>query len=572
MSYPAVDSVPKIARLPVMLVLAGVTACGTNPVEAPIPVPSEGVVAGAQMATDVQFSLDLRKSAPISPYVYGINVGYMQGWHGAELPENYTIGRIGGNRLSAYNWENNASNAGSDWRYQNDAFMSESETPGEGVRKLVQESFDRGAGVIVTVPMLGHVAADKDGPVGVDPGELAARLSSRFKESRARKGSAFSAQPNVNDEAVYQDEFVWWLNRTFPRASTDRAAPILYTLDNEPDIWHRTHEQVRGNSKLTYDELVSRTIEYSAAIKDVVPGATVMGPGLTNYTGITTLGRWPDPDPVAGTAEFLSYYLEKMKAAERASGRRLLDVVDLHWYTEVVVEGRRLTDDRAPQTPAVVEARVQAPRSLWDATYSEGSWVNDVARGPIALLPRLRDRIAAHYPGTKVAISEYYYGGGGHISGAIAQADALGIFGREGVYAANLWPAAVVDAYGGDGKRAYAYVLGAFEMFRSYDGNGGSFGNTSIGATTTDPRRTSVYASVDSGRNDRVVVVAINKSTESVSAAITLDHPRGLRRAEIYALVDGSPIPKRQADLEAVTANTFVYRMPPLSVTTLVLK
>jgi len=36
-------------------------------------------------------------------------------------------------------------------------------------------------------------------------------------------------------------------------------------------------------------------------------------------------------------------------------------------------------------------------------------------------------------------MTEYYYGGGDHISGGLAQADVLGILGREGVFAAALW-------------------------------------------------------------------------------------------------------------------------------------
>jgi len=68
------------------------------------------------------------------------------------------------------------------------------------------------------------------------------------------------------------------------------------------------------------------------------------------------------------------------------------------------------------------------------------SWITkDVLHQPIRLLPRVQEKIARHYPGTKLAITEYYYGGGAHISGAPAQADALGIFGREGVFATALW-------------------------------------------------------------------------------------------------------------------------------------
>jgi AraC family transcriptional regulator, regulatory protein of adaptative response / methylated-DNA-[protein]-cysteine methyltransferase len=53
-------------------------------------------------------------------------------------------------------------------------------------------------------------------------------------------------------------------------------------------------------------------------------------------------------------------------------------------------------------------ARVQAPRSLWDTTYEETSWtVNDVLKEPLRLLPRVKDKIAAHYPGTGFALTEW---------------------------------------------------------------------------------------------------------------------------------------------------------------------
>ena len=125
----------------------------------------------------------------------------------------------------------------------------------------------------------------------------------------------------------------------------------------------------------------------------------------------------------------------------------------------------------------VVAARKQAPRSLWDPTYTETSWITGCCSGgPIRLLPRLKDKIDANYPGTRLAITEYNYGAGNHISGAIAQADVLGIFGREGLFAANLWRLAANNSF----------IYGAFEVFRNYDGANGSFGDTSIRATSSD--------------------------------------------------------------------------------------
>src|SRR5690349_10276457 len=53
---------------------------------------------------------------PISPYVYGSN---------ADLTgsENFPSRRSGGNRMTGYNWENNFSNAGSDWVHSSDNYL-----------------------------------------------------------------------------------------------------------------------------------------------------------------------------------------------------------------------------------------------------------------------------------------------------------------------------------------------------------------------------------------------------------------------------------------------------------------
>ena len=52
----------------------------------------------------------------------------------------------------------------------------------------------------------------------------------------------------------------------------------------------------------------------------------------------------------------------------------------------------------------------------------------------------------------------------------------LGIFGREGLYAATLWPL----------ESNNSFIYGGFEIFRNYDGANGSFGDTSIRATNSD--------------------------------------------------------------------------------------
>ena len=538
--------------------------------------------AAAADTLPVRFTVDAGRRYPISPFIYGINFyGGAPGRNMPAWPRHVTVSRMGGNRLTAYNWESNASNAGLDYNFQNDNYLGGGSIPGEAVRVFVEGARRKGAAAIVTVPMIGYVARDIDGTsVGTEPATVRARLAARFVRSYPRKPAPLSALPNPEDDAVYQDEFVAWLGRTFPDAFTGGSRPIFVTLDNEPDLWGSTHEEimpkVAGKSAvLTYDDLIDRTIAYASAIKDVAPQATIFGPGTATWAGAATLGRYPSPDPKYGKQFFLDVYLARLRAAERAAGRRLVDVLDIHWYPAAGADGAEISNDQAPQNAAMVEARLQAPRSLWDPTYNERSWVSDVQGGPIRLIPLLREKVAAHYPGTRIGITEYYYGRGGDISGGIAQADVLGIFGREGVFAATLWPHAKLSAipYGGSPDRAYRYVISAFRMFRDYDGRGSAFGAVGLGARTSNPVATSVYASTDDSTAARLVVVAINKRPTPREAVLDVAGGRaGWRTAEIYHVGEGTPDPKRAPDLPVSGGTTLRYTMPPMSISTLVLR
>ena len=58
----------------------------------------------------MNFAIDSTQDVrAISRFIYGMN-----GWDPASRPANLTLSRSGGNRMTAYNWETNASNAGAD--------------------------------------------------------------------------------------------------------------------------------------------------------------------------------------------------------------------------------------------------------------------------------------------------------------------------------------------------------------------------------------------------------------------------------------------------------------------------
>ena len=512
-----------------------------------VPPPPGGLITpGDPGVSDVRITIVSTQGVhAISPWIYRTNGA-------TNLSANkQTVVRMGGNRWTAYNWENNASNAGSDWCFQNDGFLSGSNTPGAAVTAQIDQAQNAGALAIVTIPIIDYVAADKNG--GCDVRNSGANyLQTRFKANKHTKPSALSITPNAADADVYEDEYVNWLRLTQPEGG------IVFSLDNEPDLWSATHEAVHP-SPVTYAELVSRNTNYATAIKRAWPEAKVLGPANYGFFGTETLQGAPD---AGANGNFLDYYLTQMKNADTAAGKRLVDLLDLHWYPEATGGGTRITG--ASTAAAVVAARVQAPRSLWDHTYTENSWITtDYGYGPLNMINRTKARITSKYPGTGLAFTEWNYGGGDHISGAVASADVLGIFGREDVSLATMWPL--------NGNDSYTYA--AFRAFRNYDGAGARFGNTSIGALSSDNAVASSYASIDSSDPNRVVAVLVNKATTAKKAGVTVSHTMALTVADAYTITAAGGANVAGAGTHtAVAGNAFNYTMPAMSVTVLVFK
>src|SRR5262249_31490799 len=469
--------------------------------------------APSSAPADVTITIDPTKTKPISPYIYGIN--FFSGNAGAS--PLLTLDRDGGNRWTAYNWENNASNAGSDFIYENDSFLSSSNVPAEAVRGFIAADQGRNMARLITVQLQGLVSADENGPLSTtNPPDL-----TRFKQVVNKKSSASSAAftltPSTTDTNVYMDEFVWALNQKLPGIFGASAAnPAFISLDNEPELWNSTHLEVQGKNPVTSDAYIAKTIDLSKAIKDQFPNALIFGPvhygfqGLYNWQG--ELASTP-----TGANWFPDKYLQALKTASTSYGKPLVDVYDFHWYDEIYdASGTRILNlSGTTLTDAQVQLIVQSPRDLWDPTFNDDNnsnpWIfNELGQKPINILGRLQAKINAEFPGMKIALTEYEHGGWNHIAGTIAQADTLGVYGAQGVFAASFWPP----------NGTYSYALAGFRAFRGFDGANASFGDTSLQATSSSVKDVMVYASTDSATPGRVVFVAINRSTSAKVTAI----------------------------------------------------
>ena len=251
----------------------------------------------------------------------------------------------------------------------------------------------------------------------------------------------------------------------------------------------------------------------------------------------------------------------------------MVDVYDFHWYAEDYdSNGTRILNlNGATLTDAQVQLIVQSPRNLWDPTYTDAGnsnpWIfQELGSTPINILGRLQSKINAENPGMKIAITEYESGGWNHIAGIIAQADNLGIFGAQGVFAASFWPP----------NGTYSYALAGFRAFRGFDGANANFGDTSLQSFSSNVQNVVVYASTDSTTPGRVVFVAINRSTAAQVTAITGQSLSGA--AHLYQMTaasaqtqstGGTPVQPVAAGTMPATGSTLTITLPALSVTTI---
>jgi hypothetical protein len=520
------------------------------------------VTPGDPGTVDVRFTIRSDTGVkPISPLIYGTS-----GMADSATNKPLMV-RGGGNRMTAYNWEMNGSNAGSDYCYQNDGtFGTAASGPANAYKAMLDDAKTRGTAALVTVPIVDYVAADTndngDGGCGTGCGCVgdvrksgSNYLTTRFKQNKPVKGSAFSTSPSTSDAYVYQDEFVNYVKTNWG------TTKVLFALDNEPDLWSSTHAEIHPVA-VTYAELVKRNVDYAKAIKATWPTALVTGFVSYGFAGYTTLQNATDS---GANGDFITYYLKQMKAADTANGKRLVDYLDLHWYTEARGGGVRVSD--VVDGTGAAE-RIQSVRSLWDSTYKEDSWiVNDYLHAPINLIPSLNAKIAANYPGTQLAFTEWNNGGGEHISGAVSTADMLGVFGREGVGAASLWFTHDNRPWGADQEH---FTRAGLRVFTNYDGAGAKFGDTTLSSVSSDDSVGSVYGSVDAANPGRVVLVLINKAATTKTAGLRLAHPRTFTRAKVWTLSGTNSNIVAAADVTTVALNAFKYAMPAMSVSILV--
>jgi hypothetical protein len=391
--------------------------------------------------------------------------------------------------------------------------------------------------------------------------------------------------------ASFTNQWVTYLVGKFGTAANGGVA--AYDLDNEPAWWDAVHRDVHPVAS-TYDEVTNNGIAVAEAVKTADPTAAVSGPVVDywwNYFyskkdiengwghGNPCYQPWSNPiDREAhGGVPFIEYYLQQFAAYQTAHSVRLLDYLDLHTYFAADNLGFALAGDTNSQI-----ARLNSTRVFWDPTYTDPNYpqpnyttdsnytasCSTPLQAP-QLIPMAKAWVAKDYPGTKVAFTEFNWGGQEHINGALAQADILGIFGAYGLDLATLW--------GPPNPTSQVPGLMAYEIYRNYDGKNSVFGNTSLASTSGNQGQLSVYGAVRSSDN-AITIVVINKTYGDLTSTLSLGNftPNGVAQVYLYsnanlAAIVAQPNITVTAPTGSSTTSTISTTFPASSITLFVI-
>lgn len=267
-----------------------------------------------------------------------------------------------------------------------------------------------------------------------------------------------------------------------------------WSMDNEMDIWAGTHSDLPLDVSGKF--LVERYVDVAKKARDTWADIKLTGPVAANewywcsiaYRGGTS-GRIKQAD--SGEERdycWLEYFIKKVAEAQKASGKRLLDVLDIHWY---------------PSEKSFAD-QMNWHRVFFDTTYVypgansikqvNGGWDESIKKEYI--FKRLNDWMDKYFGeghGITLGLTETSLGTSGDaMTTALVYASFLGTFMNNGVELFTPWD----------------WNDGMYEVVHLFSRYGHEL---ALNATSSNDSLVSAYAT-KTGLGDSLTVIFVNRS------------------------------------------------------------
>lgn len=473
----------------------------------------------------------------ISPFIYGNNDQTI-----ADISDaGYTFSRWGGNDASNYNYLLQTRNAAADYYFE--------DYGGAGDQtQHITDTRNAGSHALTTMAMMDWVAQSHGwsfsvsqfgdqcsvDPYNTDAGDgLVAGSTGNCSTSTVPVTSnavttayyplvdtASQCPSGTADGSTCVDRETWAKALAFAFGSDTCSVPYssitschFYDMDNEPEIWNGTHRDVHP-APTGYDELANLYEKEAANLKTWDPAAVRFGPVFCCWYFYWNGANGSDKSAHGGV-DFLPWWLNQIYWTDVIDGARSLDVFDIHAYADCGPTSG-LTNSQLQAATAKCAAYYWDPATLNPDTNNNYTTNEEPNPGIPFHIPRFKAMVNAIYPGTPLSFTEWGAGlaqnSGTDFSTALADADTLGAFGREGLSFASRW--------GGPSAGTAEYL--AWKMFNNYDGTHHGFGTVSVSDENNgNPNLFSSYAALNSTGNTMTILV-LNKDPGN-SAQVTFN-------------------------------------------------
>ena len=495
----------------------------------------------------------LKDQKTISPAIYGKNNSASQNSSKPVSHAQWQFIRDAGVRLSRenegnnstkYNWRKKLSSH-PDW-YNNVERHDWDYTAKEMLKNVpdIQQMW--------AIPLMGYVA--KDSAFNFDCYAYDTCKGSNNELNKCANGDASKyLEPWSPDSAV------GILNHWLKDLKLNPKNILYWNLDNEPELWAEKHDDI-VKKEYSAEDYIQSYVATAKRARTIFPEIKLVGPAFSNEWGWYNWNKQKVKAKDGKSYTWIEYFIKRVAEEQKASGLKLLDVLDIHFYPETTDPNLTLQVHRIWYDTSWVYPKGNGIKRLGPADWNQSQEAKEFI---FARCNNWLKQYMGENNGVTMGASEY-----GQISKddpnvvACWYASHLGTFADNGVELFTPWD----------------WYTGMWEVLHLFSKHAGS---VSVASTSTSNDVVSAYSSLSS-KGDSLVVIIVNKdqnNSQSISLALTNVLAQD-GNATMYSLSD---LPKNETfksatnnalkqSTVAVKKNTVQLSLPKLSVTAIVIK
>ncbi|THU40513.1 T9SS type A sorting domain-containing protein [Niastella caeni] len=331
---------------------------------------------------------------------------------------------------------------------------------------------------------------------------------------------------------------------------------LYWSMDNEVDIWNGTHDYAMP-TLISAAAFIDRYIELARKAKALYPGIRLCGPVNTSEW---FWYKWSNESIYINGRYYpwLEYFIKRLGDEYKATGTKLVDVVDIHnypWYNgddAAALQGHRIYYDTTYSYPG--SNGVKSITGGWDASLSK-QYIFKRIEG------WLNEHFGANH-GITCGVSEW-----GTMSGSnpnlesVIYASHLGTFANNGVELFSPWN----------------WSVGMWETLHLFSRNSKKY---SVSSTSSLENTVSAYSSVNENA-DSLTVMLVNRDMVA-SRTVTINLSNFTVANGNYKTLQLSSLPSTETFVShtqnalkentvAVNSNSMTITVPALSTTAILL-